>query len=69
MWRWMVRSTRQSRPAMVAFTTVTMFVLPIGGGMLVMNATNPEADEAKMKYLRSKAGLDAKMVQEVNKKR
>jgi len=48
-----------------------MFAVPIGVGTLVMHGTNPETemDEAKIAKLRRDAGLDTKIMQDVNKRR
>lgn len=54
---------------MGAFTITTMFAFPIGLGTLVMSGTNPEVDEAKIAKLRQDAGLDTKIMQDVNKRR
>jgi hypothetical protein len=47
---------------MSVFTATTMFVVPIGLGMLVMSGTNPELDAAKIEKLRRDAGLDTKIM-------
>ena len=57
-----MRGTRGNPVAMSGFTLVTMFAIPIGLGTVIMNATNPEVDEAKMAKLRRDAGLDTKLV-------
>ena len=54
---------------MGAFTFVTMLVVPITAGVLVMNATNPELDEATLKARRAATPMDARVVSDVNKKR
>ena len=49
---------------MVAFSAVC-FAAPVGLGLLVMNATNPSDQEERHKVLRTRAGLDGKMLAKV----
>jgi len=67
-WRRMVYATRESAPAMFAFTGA--MCVGFGGlGYLAMVATNPENDERKHAVLRERATLEHKVLAKVQKER